>query len=46
MSEQFLTLARTPDPSAEQAARLAALKREMTQQVMAGPADAVYERLA
>ena len=46
VSEEFVALARTPDPSPEQTARLDALKREMAQQVMASPADAVYERIA
>jgi hypothetical protein len=45
VGEEFLTLARTPDPAPEQVARLDALKREMAQRVMAVPADAVYERL-
>ena len=46
VSEEFLTLARTPDPSAEQTARLDALKRDLAERVMASPADAVYEQLA
>jgi hypothetical protein len=45
VSEEFLTLARTPDPSPEQTARLDGLKRDMAARVMAAPADAVYEPL-
>jgi hypothetical protein len=45
VTEEFLTLARAPDPTAEQTARLDVLKREMAQRVMGSPADAVYERL-
>jgi hypothetical protein len=45
VSEEFLTLARAPEPTAAQVARLDALKREMAERVMASPADAVYERL-
>ena len=45
VSEEFLSLARTPDPAPEQVARLDALKREMAERVMGSPADAVYERL-
>ena len=45
VSEEFLTLARTADPSPEQTARLDALKRDMAARVMAAPADAVYEPL-
>jgi len=45
VTEEFLTLARTARPSAEQTARLDALKREMAERVMASPAEAVYERL-
>jgi len=45
VTEEFLTLARIAQPSAEQTARLDALKREMAERVMASPADAVYERL-
>ena len=45
VTEEFLTLARTEDPSPEQTARLDALKREMAERVMASPADAVYEPL-
>jgi hypothetical protein len=45
VGEEFLTLARTPDPSPGQTARLDALKREMAERVMASPADAVYEPL-
>ena len=46
VSEEFVTLARTPDPSAEQTARLDALKRDMAERVMGSTADAVYEQLA
>ena len=46
VTEEFLTLARTPDPAPEQVARLDALKREMARRVMASPAEAVYEPLA
>ena len=46
VTEEFLTLARTPDPAPEQVARLEALKREMAERVMASPAEAVYEPLA
>ena len=45
VTEEFLTLARTPDPTAGQTARLDALKLEMAERVMASPADAVYEQL-
>jgi hypothetical protein len=45
VSEEFLTLARTEDPTAGETARLDALKREMAARVMAVPADAVYEPL-
>ena len=45
VTEEFLELARTESPSAEEAARLAVLKREMAERVMASPADAVYEQL-
>jgi hypothetical protein len=43
VTEEFLELARTESPSPEQAARLAVLKREMAERVLASPADAVYE---
>ena len=46
VTEEFLTLARTERPSAEQTARLDVLKREMAERVMASPASEVYERLA
>ncbi|HYH88025.1 MAG TPA: hypothetical protein VEX67_02260 [Solirubrobacteraceae bacterium] len=46
VTEEFLTLARTERPSAEQTARLDVLKREMAERVMANPASEVYERLA
>ena len=46
VTEEFLTLARTPDPAPQQVARLDALKREMAERVMASPAEAVYEPLA
>jgi hypothetical protein len=46
VTEEFLTLARTPDPTPEQTARLDELKREMASRVMAAPADAVYAPLA
>ncbi len=46
VSEEFVTLARTPDPSAEQTARLDALKRDMAERVMGSTADGVYEQLA
>jgi hypothetical protein len=45
VGEEFLRLARTPDPAPEQIARLDALKREMAERVMASPADAIYEPL-
>jgi len=45
VTEEFLTLARTQDPSEEQAARLDALKREMAERVMASEAADVYEPL-
>lgn len=45
VSEEFLTLARAPDPSPDQTARLDGLKRDMAARVMAAPADAVYEPL-
>ena len=43
VTEEFLTLARTERPSAEQTARLDVLKREMAERVMASPASEVYE---
>ena len=46
VTEEFLTLARTEQPSAEQTARLDVLKREMAERVMASPASEVYEPLA
>ncbi len=46
VTEEFLTLARTARPSAEQTARLDVLKREMAERVMANPASEVYEPLA
>ena len=45
VSEEFLTLARTPDPAPEQVTRLDQLKREMAERVMGSPAEAVYEPL-
>ena len=45
VSEEFLMLARTPDPTPAQVARLDALKLDMAERVMASPADAVYEPL-
>ena len=45
VSEEFLPLARTPDPTPAQVARLDALKLDMAERVMASPADAVYEPL-
>ena len=46
VTEEFLELARTERPSAEQTARLDVLKREMAERVMACPASEVYEPLA
>ena len=46
VTEEFLTLARTEQPSAQQTARLDVLKREMAERVMARPASDVYEPLA
>ena len=46
VSEEFVGLARTPDPSAEQTARLDALKLDMAERVMGSTADAVYEQIA
>ncbi len=43
VTEEFLTLARTERPSAEQTARLDVLKGEMAERVMASPASEVYE---
>jgi hypothetical protein len=45
VTEEFLTLARTAEPTPEQTARLDALKRAMAHRVLADPADAVYEQL-
>ena len=43
VTDEFIALARTPDPSPEESERLALLKREMAKRVMASPADAVYD---
>jgi len=43
VTDEFIALARTPDPSPEESERLALLKREMAERVMASPADAVYD---
>ncbi len=43
VTDEFIALARAPDPSPEESERLALLKREMAERVMASPADAVYD---
>lgn len=43
VTDEFIALARTPDPSPEESERLALLKREMAERVLASPADAVYD---
>jgi len=43
VTDEFIALARTPDPSPEESERLALLKRQMAERVMASPADAVYD---
>jgi hypothetical protein len=43
VTEEFIDLARTPDPSEEQTARLDHLKAEMAEHVMASAAEDVYE---
>ncbi len=43
VSEEFIDLARTPDRSDDQEARLTLLKRQMAEQVMASDASDVYD---
>jgi hypothetical protein len=43
VTEEFIDLARTPDPTEEQQARLTLLKREMAELVMATDAPDVYD---
>jgi len=43
VSPEFIDLARTPERSAEEEARLDVLKAEMAERVSASPADEVYE---
>lgn len=43
VTDEFIDLARTDEPTADQQRRLDALKREMADRVMAQPADEVYE---
>lgn len=45
VSEEFLTLARTEEPTWEETARLTLLKREMADRVMSADASSVYEQL-
>jgi hypothetical protein len=45
VTEEFLTLARTEDPTWEQKARLTLLKRVMAERVMSAGAPDVYEQL-
>ena len=45
VTEEFLTLARTEDPTWEETARLTLLKRVMAEHVMSADAPDVYDQL-